>query len=367
MAPKVSVLIPAYNHERYLKDTINSVLNQSFSDFELLILDDCSTDNTAEVIKTFSDKRITCIFPEKNCGTVRSLNHLLELSKGEYIAVLGSDDVWHTDKLQQQVEFLDNNPSIAACFTKAKIIDDNSAEITSDSGFPINIFEFDNRDKSLWLSELFVSGNHFCHSSALIRADVHREIGLYNPAYRQLHDLDLWVRILLKHDIHIIDSKLVNYRFVKSSDNLSKADQKNSMRLFNEAVNIMEFLFSNISDCDFIKGFSHLLTKKNASSPEQIVCEKFLILQNHSLWGSKCTTLPISFILDNLTDNVVECFENDYDITLKDIYDYTCEYSATTEANAYNDNIRLQGELNLIHNSKYWRFSRFIKKLLRMN
>ena len=85
--PKISVLLPAYNHEKYLKETIESVLNQTFQNFELLISDDCSTDSSAQIIKGFMDEKIKKVFFEENRGTVRALNHLLSIAMGEYIAV----------------------------------------------------------------------------------------------------------------------------------------------------------------------------------------------------------------------------------------------------------------------------------------
>lgn len=348
MNPKVSVLVPVYNHEKYLKETIDSVLNQTFEDFELLINDDCSTDNSSAIINSYTDKRIKSFVSKNNCGTVLSLNKLVTMAKGEYIAVLGSDDVWLPEKLERQLEILENNPEIAASFTIPTIIDGNSQPITQSDIFPLGIFEYQNKDKSQILFDFFISGNHFCHSSALIRTSVHRQIGLYNPLYRQLHDFDLWIRILLKHNVHISDLKLVKYRFVQNTDNLSASVESNNIRLYNEAKSVMLYLFNNISDRDFICGFKDLF--KNAETKDSIglICEKFLILQEKALWNTSCKTLPVDFISNKLNDEVVERLEIDYGITIKDIYNLTGSFCSNYYSQAYQEIKNFHKTLNEI-------------------
>jgi len=371
--PKVSVLIPAYNHEMYLKDTIESVLNQTFPDFELLISDDCSTDNTAQVIKSFSDKRITGIFFEENKGTVRSLNHLLSLAKGEYIAVLGSDDIWELDKLEKQLQVLEQDKSIAACFTWVTLVDQASNVIHDETEFPTHIFEFKNRDKTSIIREIIDTGNHFCHSSVLIRSDIHRRVGEYNVAYRQLHDLDLWVRILLQYDIHIIEEPLVRYRYVPNSGNVSQNNEKNTNRLFNEAESIVTYLFENICDEDFLKCFSEEIVGQDVCTKVQIMCEKFLLLKQKKLWGSNNTSLAIDFLMRYLDDTLIQCFEKQYGLSLEELYSVTGEYKATYCAEEHLELKKLKGEwiqlktqLDTILSSKSWKITKPLRILTRI-
>ena len=340
--PKISVLLPAYNHAQYLSETIESVLNQTYSDFELLISDDCSTDDTAQVIKSYTDGRITGVYFEKNQGTVRALNYLLRMAKGEYIAVLGSDDVWESDKLEKQIAVLEHDRSLAACFSGATIIDGNSEVINDEAVFPLNIFNYENRDKAFWLREIYLSGNHFCHSSVLIRSDIHHQIGEYNIAYRQLHDMDLWVRLLLQYNVFVLDEPLVKYRFVTNANNVSRNTEINNFRLYNEAEEVITFLFENISDCDFKNGFKELFESNNVVSKAQIVCEKFLLLKKVKLWAADNTSLAINFLLRHLNFEVVQCFENEYGILLNDIYDHTSNYKATYYAEVYYELKKLQ-------------------------
>lgn len=336
MNPKISVIIPVYNHEKFLKETIESVLNQTFEDFELLINDDCSTDGSAEIIKSFSDERITAVFSKKNCGTVASLNRLVNMAKGEYIAVMGSDDVWLPEKLEKQLAVLEENPQLAVSFTNAVIIDGASQPFTESNQFPLDIFNYENKDKAEILYDFFLGGNRFCHSSALIRTSVHQEVGLYNPLYRQLHDFDLWVRILLRYNVHFSDSKLVKYRFIENINNMSASTESNNMRLYNEAKCILLQLFNNISDTDFLNGFNGLFSKKQTSDSVGIICEKFLILREKALWATSCKTLPIDFLVDKLNDEVVERLEKDYGVSIRDIYHFTGEYCANFDSQSYS-------------------------------
>ena len=115
--PRVSVIMPVYNSENFLKESISSILNQTFSDFELLIGEDGSTDRSIEIIREFSDDRIRVIRNEKNLGIPRTLNRMIQASKGEYIARQDSDDISLPARLAKQVDFLDKNPEIGLCGT----------------------------------------------------------------------------------------------------------------------------------------------------------------------------------------------------------------------------------------------------------
>lgn len=133
--PKVSVLIPAYNHEKYVKSAIQSVLDQRFQDFEIIITDDGSSDNTLREIRDFSDPRIKVFAHEKNRGAVVAERTCFENSVGEYIAILNSDDMFLPDKLEKQVIFLDENTQYGAVFSYAEIIDENGAPFTDQEHF----------------------------------------------------------------------------------------------------------------------------------------------------------------------------------------------------------------------------------------
>jgi len=142
---KISVIIPSYNHSKFLKKAIDSVLNQTYQDFELIILDDCSTDSSAKIINSYKDERIRKYFNEKNNGAVNTLNQLIDLASGEYIALLNSDDFWSNDKLEKQLAYLEENKEVAACFTWADFVNENNKIIYDQSLVPTELFQEKNR------------------------------------------------------------------------------------------------------------------------------------------------------------------------------------------------------------------------------
>jgi len=115
--PKVTVLMPVYNGEKYLNEAIDSILGQTFKDFKFLIINDGSTDGTADILKSYKDSRIKVTNNEKNIGLTKSLNKGLKMAKSEYIARMDADDISLPTRLQKQVEFMDSHPKVGVCGT----------------------------------------------------------------------------------------------------------------------------------------------------------------------------------------------------------------------------------------------------------
>lgn len=121
--PKISVVMSVYNHENFVAKAIDSVLEQTFCDFELIILDNGSTDKSGYIIKGFSDTRMRVIREEKNIGAYWGIEKCRNIAEGKYIAFIGSDDIWEHSKLEKQYEFMEKNPEYGASFTEVKLID----------------------------------------------------------------------------------------------------------------------------------------------------------------------------------------------------------------------------------------------------
>jgi glycosyltransferase involved in cell wall biosynthesis len=229
--PTVSVIIPSYNHEKFIKECIESVLEQSFQDFEIIITDDGSADNTVREIKAFSDPRIKLFVHPENRGACIAANNCLEHASGKYIAVLSSDDIWYPEKLELQVDFLEKHPDIAGVFGKADWIDEKNQLIT-DKDFPYKeIFNVNNRSRFEWLRYFFKKGNCLCHPCSLIRRECYDEIGMFDPSMASLPDLDLWVRLCFKYQIYIMDRKLIRFRVLKNAENASGNNLSNYRRI----------------------------------------------------------------------------------------------------------------------------------------
>ncbi len=215
---KVSVLLTSYNHEKYLREAIDSILNQTFSDFELIIVDDASTDESWQIISSYSDLRIRSFRSEvttKAGGDLRKA--ISEVATGEYIAIHHSDDVWELQKLEKQVDFLKKNPQIGAVFSNALIIGENGELFEDKSHVYYSIFNQPNRNRYEWLNYFFHHGNALCHPSVLIRKICYQDCGLYRYGLAQTADFDMWVRLCLKYEIYILPEKLVRFR-VRSNE-----------------------------------------------------------------------------------------------------------------------------------------------------
>ena len=219
--PKVSILLTSYNHEKYIAKAIESALNQTFTDFELFIVDDCSSDSSWEIIKSYNDPRITAVRNEKN---IRNMiyNNLHRFS-GEYVAIHHSDDVWESDKLQKQVDYMDAHPGTLACFTHVQFIDENSVNYTPPESHPYyKIFDQPNRTSFEWLRFFMEKGNALCHPSILIRKEAYKKFNLLSCGLFQIPDFLMWIRVCLVGEIHILQEKLTKFRLhVTSEGNVS--------------------------------------------------------------------------------------------------------------------------------------------------
>lgn len=277
--PKISVVLPSYNHASFIIDALNSILAQTETDYDILIIDDASTDNSVEVICSFMDSHpnapVRLIQHIENRGGVITLNDLIENTSGEYIALINSDDIWLPEKLTIQRMYLDDHPEVGAVFTQALIIDEAGKVVTDAVHFSADIFIQKNRCRGAWLRRMFLDLNCLCHPSVLIRRSVYREVGLYDPRYRQLPDMQMWIRLLKHIDIHIIEKPLVHLRFHRS--NTSQVNIQNSRRNINELNFIMQNFFDNMSDAVFREGFGDLWMNPRAVTKTDLICEQALI------------------------------------------------------------------------------------------
>jgi len=224
-SPLISVVIPAYNHERFIGAAIDSVLHQSCDDFELIIVDDGSTDNTAQVIKSYSDDRLHYYYQD-NQDAYNTINRGIECARGTYISILNSDDVYETQRLEQLLTICRDKNAVCAFTDVVPISDDG--DIFTDQGFGWNIWHQSNRDcyfESKDLYTAFLNGNFMVTTSNLfMTSDAARTVGPFAPL-RYLHDYDFIFRMLLAFPdkVHYAaDLKLLQYR-IHSGNTLGEA------------------------------------------------------------------------------------------------------------------------------------------------
>lgn len=220
--PLVSIVMPAYNHERFVAEAIGSAIDQTFESWELVVTDDGSTDGTVAVIQAFRDPRIRLHAFARNQGVCAALNDAIGRARGRYIAVLNSDDAFLPHKLETQLAHLQADPSLAAVFSWAQFINEESDPVPPGDHFYTGVFDQPYPGRHALLRTFFFDGNCLCHPSVMVRAEVHRDVGLYDPRLAQLHDLDLWVRILLRgHGIDVLSEPLVQFRLLAGERNAS--------------------------------------------------------------------------------------------------------------------------------------------------
>ena len=228
---KVSVILTSFNHDKHLREAINSVLNQTFTNFELIIWDDASSDDSWNVINEYADPRIKAFRNEVRKRAPWGINKAISgVATGEYIAIHHSDDVWETDKLDKQVVFLDANANIGAVFTNALAITEDGSPLTDESHAYFKIFDQPNRTRHEWLNHFFYCGNVLCHPSVLIRKSCYSDCGLYRLGFAQSTDFDMWIRLCLKNEIHVLPEKLVKLRVRDNEGNASGSRPETRIR-----------------------------------------------------------------------------------------------------------------------------------------
>lgn len=199
--PKVSVVMSVFNDERYVGEAVDSILNQTFRDFEFIIINDGSTDHTGEILSAYRDARIR-LFDQKNRGLTPSLNRGIALARGEYIARMDGDDVSNPTRFEKEVLFLDRNPDIGLVGTFAYRIDEQ--------GRHISLYTYKTTYKEI--RENIWVDCPFCHSSVMFRKACIDTVGPYREKVGPSEDYDLWFRIIERFDTANIPEPLHSFR-----------------------------------------------------------------------------------------------------------------------------------------------------------
>lgn len=199
-SPKVSVIIPTYNRAHYITEAIESVLAQTYSHFEIIVIDDGSTDDTREILKKYTDKMKYLYQPNQGVAVAR--NRGLREARGEYVAFLDSDDCWVAEKLEKQVAYLNEHPEVAVVCAEVFLIDSAGCVLRHLRHDPTLPLTFDNLfDQSL------------VHvPTTLVRKRCVEAVGGFDPSLRTSQDYDLWLRMSHRWPFHYMDEPLAKYR-----------------------------------------------------------------------------------------------------------------------------------------------------------
>ncbi|MFC1952559.1 glycosyltransferase family 2 protein [Chloroflexota bacterium] len=210
--PLVSVCIPTYNTEEVIIQTLNSAINQTYRNLEILIVDNASTDSTYELVKQVSDPRIVLHRNESNLGGEQNWNRCIKMASGDYIIVFHNDDVYMPQMIEKQIKAFQTNPSIGAVFTQATIINDRDEKIGE-----CNLLSRLSNKGIYQFPELFICvleyGNFLLTPSCMVKGQLYKELVPFDfDRFGASSDLDMWFRILERQPVAILDEKLMCYR-----------------------------------------------------------------------------------------------------------------------------------------------------------
>lgn len=233
--PTVSVVIPLYNAEKTIQATLDSVFQQTFSDFELIVIDDGSTDSSPEIVKVYSDKRLH-LFSFANSGAAAARNQGIARAQGDYIALLDADDIWSADKLADQIEMLKKNPEVGLVYSWSDYIDAEGNPVCPGKRV-IPSENFDDTYGKLLVSNFLENG-----STPLIRKQVLTDVGGFDESLKSSQDLDLYLKIAANYSFAVVPKVQVYYRITPGSitSNIAKNEQKE--------LEFIDILFSQVPE-----------------------------------------------------------------------------------------------------------------------
>lgn len=265
---KVTVLMPVYNGEKYLSEAINSILSQTYKDFELLIINDGSTDKSEEIIKGYNDQRIKYIANDYNIGIIRTLNKGLSLIKSEYIARMDADDVSLPERLEKQIQFMDTHPDIAVSGTSILMFNETGN---------LRKKRVNKDPKQLKTELLFKCA--LMHPTVMIRKRVIDEGNFtYNEAHQSVEDFGLWQNLSFYYKLSNIQEVLVKYRVNETGiTEVAKKDTQKSdnmhIRVYEQAI---EYFGIDVSQED-LTSFRYFLTGRAFTDRNRILAVSKLL------------------------------------------------------------------------------------------
>jgi glycosyltransferase involved in cell wall biosynthesis len=224
LRPLVSIIMPAFNAEKYIKESIISMIQQTYNNFELIICDDASTDGTNEIIRNFAklDLRIRSLRNKKNQGISNTLNSCIKRSTGDFIARMNADDIMFKNRINDQVQYLMKNNEIYIIGGGVDLINSNGVLIKSRS------YPKSNED----INKKLFYYNPFCHPCLMFRREVFAAVGVYNSKFDGAEDLDFIGRVLSKFKGANLDQTILKYRIHQNSISSIQASKQELLTFY---------------------------------------------------------------------------------------------------------------------------------------
>lgn len=201
----ISIIMSVQNGGKYLPSCLNSIINQTYSNWELLVFNDGSTDKTLETLQSYKDKRIIVYSETTSKGLAERLNFLISKTKGDFIARMDADDIMHRERLEMQVRFLKKHKTVDVVGSYAREIDENGKELGVRVGNAVIKNPF----------KLFIRNRFLIHPSLMLRKEFYKH-NKYDPEFNRAEDYELWLRTFDKYSFAVIKQPLIYYRVYKS-------------------------------------------------------------------------------------------------------------------------------------------------------
>ncbi len=302
--PKISVIMSVFNHEKYLQKSIDSILSQSYKNFEFIIINDGSNKNTKKILELnkLQDKRIKVIINKKRIGLTKSLNIAIKISKGEYIARQDSDDISYFKRFEEQLNFFKKNKKVIMCGTNGILIDNNGS-------FLKNIKNLENNYEKI--KKKLIYENQFIHSSVMVKRNYLLEVKGYDEKFKYAQDYDLWCRLSIRGFLTNINKILVKIR--QHNESITKKNKKeqnyysilasirhyaeiNNLKYLNKSYDIYSFL----KEKKIVKFAKILIFLNRFNLPKNNKIKKIKIYLRELYYFFKFKKLIIKYFLNYL-------------------------------------------------------------------
>lgn len=311
--PLVSVCINCYNAEHTLLPTLQSVLSQTYPNLQVIVVDDCSTDGTWDILQRIDDPRIECVRLAENGHISNANNEALRRVRGEFVAHLDADDRWVPDKIEKQLAFLQEHPEYGACFSVAEMVDEHDNPVED------HRFRAENRDRAALLRHFLTVGNYLCHSSMFARREIIDRVGEHDLTLLYFHDFDYWIRMGLICDIYISPEKLVYYRLSTESNSAMQVQKQNG-----HIYEFAQVAYQTVVSCPdalFLDAFSDRLRLAGEHTPEQTALEKAFLLSDLLIYLPQNPSLGLRRLCELMNDRTyADIARRDFGFTVRDLY-----------------------------------------------
>lgn len=309
--PKVSIIMPCYNHGKYVVDAIESVLNQTYQDYEFIVLENGSLDNSREVILQYRDK-IDVIFGV-DVNSIFGVSRLTEHCRGDYIAVIYSDDFWESEKLEKQMEAIEKY-KVDFCFSQAIF---TAEDLNKEMKGSRDLFKATNKKREKWIRQFFEHGNCLSNPSVVYKRE-YMDMVMDTSQYRQLSDYDRWMHVLLERDIYVVPEVLVRMR--RHSQCVSVVTRETAVRTRNEKSYIDLEILEAMTGELFAEAYEDVFSSKWESEDELLAQKIILSIMYAQIrigWHTIALTLFYKYYH---TGNVAKILTEKYGFQFEDLH-----------------------------------------------